>query len=232
MDKSGKNCILFFVKYPEEGLVKTRLSAELNETIAVELYKNFVLDLLVMLEEIGLPFRICFSPDNSREKFIGWLGDKYTYMLQQGEDLGQRMRNALSQTFAQGFNRAIIIGSDSPDLPADLIHEAFASLDTHDAVIGPSVDGGYYLIGFKNDAFLPEAFAGIQWSTDTVFEETLKILEEAELSVYKLPEWRDIDTFADLRSMFLRSYNTNFRSSRTMSYISENVWLSRQLSDY
>lgn len=230
MNRSDKNCVLFFVKYPEAGLVKTRLSAELNETTAVELYRCFVLDLLSMLGKLAAPFLICFSPENSLEKFIGWLGDKYTYMPQQGEDLGQRMQNALAQAFAQGFERAIIIGSDSPDLPGKVIHEAFSSLETHDAVIGPSVDGGYYLIGFRNNAFLPEAFDGIEWSTDTVFAETLRILEQAELSVYKLPEWRDIDTLADLKSMFLRNKNEDFRSSRTMWYIAENAWLSRQLS--
>ena len=162
MDKSPKNCILFFVKYPEAGLVKTRLSAELNETMAVELYRTFVLDLLSMLGKFATPFQICFFPENSLEKFMGWLGDKYAYMPQHGEDLGQRMENSLAEAFAQGFNRAIIIGSDSPDLPEELIHEAFSSLEIHDAVIGPSVDGGYYLIGFRNDAFLPEAFEGIE----------------------------------------------------------------------
>lgn len=184
-----------------------------------------------MLGKLATPFQICFSPGNSLEKFIGWLGDKYTYMPQQGEDLGQRMENALAQAFSQDFDRVIIMGSDSPDLSEELIHEAFSSLETHDAVIGPSVDGGYYLIGFKNDAFLPETFEGIEWSTDTVFEETLKILEAAELSVYKLLEWRDIDTLADLKSMFLRNRNKAFRSSRTMSYIAENAWLSLQLSE-
>ncbi len=218
MGKSGENCILFFVKYPEEGQVKTRLSAELNETIAVELYRSFVLDLLSMLEGPALPFRICFSPENSREKFIAWLGSKYSYMPQQGEDLGQRMKNALTQAYAQGFGRAIIIGSDSPDLPKKLIQKAFSSLEAHDAVIGPSYDGGYYLIGFRNDAFLPEAFHGIEWSTDTVFRETLEILKEAGLNVHELPEWQDIDTLADLKSMFRKNHNSEFRSSKTMSY--------------
>ncbi|MFC1712875.1 TIGR04282 family arsenosugar biosynthesis glycosyltransferase [Candidatus Poribacteria bacterium] len=226
-----KDCILLFAKYPEKGQVKTRLSAELDESTAVELYKNFVLDLLSMLERLSLPFQICFSPENSRERFMKWLGDKYCYIPQQGADLGQRMKNALAQAFAQDFDRAVIIGSDSPDLSEDLIHEAFSSLEDHDAVIGPSVDGGYYLIGFRNDAFLPEVFDGIEWSTDTVFKETLEILKKAGLNAYELPEWQDIDTLADLKSMFLGNHNREFRSSRTMSYIAANVWLPRQLSD-
>ncbi len=231
MGKPDENCILFFVKYPEKGQVKTRLSAELNETIAVELYRSFVLDLLSMLEGLTLPFHICFSPENSREKFTAWLGSMYSYTPQRGEDLGQRMKNALTRTFAQGFGRAIIIGSDSPDLPKKLVREAFSSLETHDAVIGPSCDGGYYLIGFRNDAFLPEAFHGIQWSTDTVFKETLRSLKKAGLNVHELLEWQDIDTLTGLKGMFLRNHNKEFRSSITMSYIAGNVWLFHQLSD-
>lgn len=219
MDKPDKNCILFFVKYPEKGQVKTRLSTELNETIAVELYRNFILDLLTMLEKLGAPFQICFSPVNSQEKFMKWLGDDYSYVPQQGEGLGQRMKNALIHAFGQGFRRAVIIGSDSPDLRGNLIHEAFSFLKTHDAVIGPSLDGGYYLIGFNSGSFFPKAFDGIKWSTDTVFRDTISILEKARLRIHKLPEWRDIDTLADLKHLYMRNQDGEFFSSRTMAYI-------------
>jgi len=140
-------CILFFVKYPEKGRVKRRLSADLDEAITVELYKNFILDLLSTLEKFGVEFRICFYPHNSQEKFMEWLGTQYSYIPQIGKDLGQRMKNSFIQTFAEGFHRVIIIGSDSPDLPGALIKKGFLSLKTHHAVVGPSFDGGYYLIG-------------------------------------------------------------------------------------
>jgi rSAM/selenodomain-associated transferase 1 len=219
MDRPDKNCIIFFVKYPEKGRVKTRLSAELNDTIAIELYRNFILDLLTMLEKLGTPFQICFSPVNSQERFMKWLGDDYSYVPQQGEDLGQRMKNALIQAFDQGFRRAVIIGSDSPDLHGNLIHEAFSFLRTHDAVIGPSLDGGYYLIGFNSGLFFPKAFDGIKWSTDTVFRDTISILEKARFRIHKLPEWRDVDTFADLQNLYLRNQDGKFFSSRTMFYV-------------
>ena len=230
MSNSDKNCLLFFVKYPGKGQVKTRLSADLDEDITVELYRNFILDLLSMLKGLGIQFQICFSPADSQEKFEKWLGTQYSYVPQQGDDLGQRMKNAFIQAFDQGFQRVAIIGSDSPDLPGDSINEAFLYLETHDAVIGPSADGGYYLIGFNKAAFLPEAFEGIEWSTDMVLRKTLSILEKAGLKFRQLPAWRDVDTLDDLKNLVQRSHNKSFSSSRTMLYISKNYPQSTKFS--
>jgi rSAM/selenodomain-associated transferase 1 len=216
------NCLLFFVKYPQKGQVKTRLSAELDEDVTVGLYRNFILDLLSMLKGLEVQFQICFSPADSRKKFEEWLGTQYSYVPQQGDDLGQRMKNAFTHAFDQGFQRVVTIGSDSPDLPGDLINEAFLYLETQDAVIGPSTDGGYYLIGFNEAAFLPEAFEGIEWSTDLVLRKTLSILGRAGLKFRQLPVWKDVDTLHDLKDLVRRSHNKSFSSSRTMSYIHKN----------
>ena len=229
MDESDKGCILFFVKYPEEGQVKTRLSAELDEAAAVELYRNFVLDLLSMLEKLDVQFHICFSPEGWREKFIEWLGNQYSYVPQRGDDLGQRMKNALSRAFDRGFSRAAVIGSDIPDLPGELIDEAFSSLKTHDAVLGPALDGGYYLIGFNSGTFLPEVFEEMEWSVDTVFANTLSRLKNARLKIRELPERRDIDVLADLKCLYLESGKNAFLRSRTMSCILKNRQLCARL---
>ena len=218
-NKSDEKCLLFFMKYPEEGQVKTRLSKDIGEIITVELYKNFVLDLLAMFEKPGIHLFLCFYPENSQEKLIEWLGNQYCYMPQKGEDLGQRMKNSFIQAFTIGYSRVIIIGSDSPDLPDAFINEAFLSLKTNDVVIGPAFDGGYYLIGFRSDTFLSEVFEGINWSTDTVFGETINILEEAGRKIHILPEWDDIDTLVDLKNLVLRNQDTEFRYSKTISYI-------------
>jgi len=229
MTPPDKSCIIFFVKYPERGQVKTRLSAELGASVTVELYRSFVLDVLSMLERSGIQFYICFSPESSQEKFMKWLGNEHFYIPQQGDDLGQRMKNAILRAFAQGFSRAVLIGSDIPDLSAGLMEEACLSLKAHDAVIGPSLDGGYYLIGFNSETLLPRIFEEMEWSTDTVFTKTLTRLKDAKLKVHQLPERRDIDILTDLRSLYLASRNNAFSRSRTMSCILKNHQLRARL---
>jgi len=207
------------MKYPEQGQVKTRLAKELGEVVTVELYKNFILDLLSMLEKIGIHLWLCFYPKNSQGKLKRWLGNRYYYMPQIGEDLGQRMKNSFIQAFERDYSQVIVIGSDIPDLPSDFIKEAFWYLKTNDVVIGPASDGGYYLIGFKNDTFLLEVFEGIRWSTDTVFEETMNILKKLQRKIHILPEWSDVDTLADLKSLVMQNQDTEFRNSKTISYL-------------
>jgi rSAM/selenodomain-associated transferase 1 len=133
-----------------------------------------------------------------------WLGDQYLYMPQTGENLGERMKNGFAEAISMNFKRVVLIGSDIPDLPLGFIEEAFASLREKDAVIGPSLDGGYYLIGFKNETFSPRVFEGIHWSTESVFEKTLRLLEQEGLTVHTLQPLRDIDTVEDLRIRDLR----------------------------
>jgi hypothetical protein len=215
-----KNCVLFFAKYPQKGQVKKRLSMSIGEGAATELYRNFVLDSLSVLERSGVQFLVCFHPPDSQKRFIEWLGKGHTFMPQRGDDLGQRMRNGFFNMFDRNYQRVIVIGSDSPDLPGAFIDEALVSLKTNDVVIGPSFDGGYYLIGFRHDTFLPEAFDGISWSTDTVFSETLTIVKNAELRLHVLPSWNDIDTCDDLEDLIERNRNTDFRESMTFSYLS------------
>ena len=108
------------------------------------------------------------------------------------------MKRAFVQAFSDSVEKALLIGSDIPDLSISLIDEAFNALDTSDAVIGPAHDGGYYLIGFNKATLLPDIFDGILWSTGSVFHQTMKILQESRLRVHVLTELRDVDTFDDL----------------------------------
>jgi len=219
MNEVMDNCVLFFVKYPVQDKVKTRLAAELGEEVVVELYKNFVLDTLSTIRRLNVPFRICFHPESAGDKMKGWLGEQYAYMAQEGSNLGQRMKNALAQTFKENFSRAILVGSDSPDLPAVFLMQALQSLESHHAVIGPSSDGGYYLIGFSKAHFLPDAFDGISWSTENVFQQTLDVLEGHSSNVHILPQWFDVDTPVDLRELINRNRNTAFDKSKTFTYL-------------
>lgn len=214
------SCILFFIKYPETGKVKSRLARDLDEEITVELYQNFVQDILSSTKEIQADLKICFYPPDLRERFVKWLGGNHDYMPQNGEGLGERMEKSLTRVFSEGYSKAIIIGSDSPDLPGDIIALGLSSLGSYDVVIGPSTDGGYYLIGFRKEGFLPEAFCDIAWSSAAVFKKTLDIIGKAGLKVFILPEWSDVDTLDDLKDLIRRNENTEFRSSKTIACLS------------
>lgn len=220
--QNEKKCILLFLKLPERGRVKTRLSEDLNEDAVLSLYKNFVLDLLETLKRGRYVFKICFYPPDSQEKMSSWLGNDYSYMPQKGKDLGERMENAFTESFLEGFLKLVLIGSDIPDLTNKIIEKAF-NFDNYNAVIGPSFDGGYYLIGFKNNTFLPEIFEGIQWGTEKVFEKTIEIFKKNNYKVHILPKWQDVDRLDDVRALFERNRNTEFAKSRTMAFILKNL---------
>jgi len=217
------NCILIFVKLPEKGSVKTRLAKDMDHGFVQTLYRNFVLDLLETLKKSKWPIIIYFHPPESGAAVSKWLGKNYTYAPQKGVDLGERMKNAFADVFADGFSKAILIGSDLPDLQNNILDMAFNALNVNDIVIGPSTDGGYYLIGFRNKSFLPEVFKGISWSTDTVLKDTLKILKEKNYRAHFLPELRDVDTIEDLKALYERNKDTAFANSRTMKFISNNL---------
>ena len=193
-------CLLFFIKNPEKGRVKTRLASAIGDEMAVRLYKRFLLEMLSTLNKGTFLFYLCVYPVDALEGLRTWLGEDYLYMPQQGENLGERMKNAFMEALAMNFKRVVLIGSDIPSLPLEFIEEAFISLEKKDVVIGPSVDGGYYLIGFQDKKFSPRAFKGILWSTERVFEETMKVLEHENLTVHTLKTLRDIDTIQDLRN--------------------------------
>ncbi|NTW60900.1 MAG: glycosyltransferase [Nitrospirae bacterium] len=211
--------IILFVKALVRGQVKSRLSSALGEDDTLELYKNFCLDILDTLQQTGVPVMIGYYPPGSRNAVAGWLGPEQQYLPQEGRDVGERMENAFRQTFNRGFSRVVLIGSDIPDLPAPLINEALAALHMHDAVIGPARDGGYYLIGFRNDTFFPGVFSGIAWSTGTVFRSTMQSFGKAGQRVHELPLWQDVDTIEDLKDLAARGRRSTFNSSRTMSFL-------------
>jgi rSAM/selenodomain-associated transferase 2 len=129
------------------------------------------------------------------------------------------MKIAFTRCFSEGFQSVAIIGSDSPDLPHRIIVEAFQALDKHGAVIGPSLDGGYYLIGFSRASFIPEAFDGIAWGTESVFEKTMQRLRDVGIQPHVLPPWRDIDRPEDVAALIRDNEKTDFAGSKTMSWL-------------
>ena len=218
---SDKKCMLLFIKFPEKGTVKSRLAKDMHEDSALSLYRNFVLDLLKTLKTGRYQLKLCFYPPDALDKVSAWLGKGYSYMPQKGKDLGERMKNAFGETFSEGFAKVLLIGSDIPDLTRTIINEAY-EFDNYDAVIGPSLDGGYYLIGFKHDTFSPEIFEGMHWGTERVFMDTMEVFRKKRYRVHILPEKRDIDTLEDLRAFFEHNRNRGFADSGTMVFVRNN----------
>ncbi len=195
--------ILLFTRYPEAGKTKTRLIPKLGAEGAAFLQKQLterVFTQANMLAKRRDSKTIVHYSGGSLEKMVSWLGP-VNCVKQSGVDLGQRMRSAFEHTFAGGTEIAVLIGSDIPDITADLLTLAFISLLTKDVVIGPSQDGGYYLVGFvSNQAsqLYPLLFEGMQWSTGVVFSNTIHRLKKAGYDVAILPILKDIDLPADL----------------------------------
>lgn len=196
-----ENHLLVFMKYPEEGKVKTRLARHLGIGSAAVLYKRMVMHLMKKLDDAGPkgPFsaRIVFSPPERESDMRNWLGSGRIYMPQRGEDLGARMGNAFRDVFARGCKKAVIIGCDIPGLNPELIIKAFNVLAGTGAVIGPSMDGGYYLIGFQRVKFVPQIFDGIPWGGKEVFKKTIDKFPP-DYKIFILPQLRDLDTIEDL----------------------------------
>jgi rSAM/selenodomain-associated transferase 1 len=170
-------------------------------------------------EKGGIPFRICFAPSDALDQARAWLGHDHAYFPQSGGDLGERMELAFARVFAEGVMEAVLIGSDIPGLTVDVIHDAFTAFATHDAVIGPANDGGYYLIGFKKSMFPPSIFRDMLWSTNSVFRETVERLRKAALSVFVMPECTDVDTVEDLRMLLARQEAQDAAGPRTLALI-------------
>ena len=213
-----RRCVILFVKLPGKGTVKSRLARDMDENFVLRLYESMVLDTIDTLKHARVPFRICFSPPDALADARDWLGHEHAYMPQTGDDLGERMELAFASVFAEGVGEALLIGSDIPGLTAAVLGGAFHSLATHDAVIGPANDGGYYLIGFKKSTFHPAIFRDMLWSTDSVFHETVERLRMAALTVSVMPECIDVDTRADLVAFFDRNEGRD-SSSRALALL-------------
>lgn len=196
----ANNVLFIFVKYPDSGKVKTRLAKSTGPERAAALYADFVEEILKKLTGArNYDISLCISDKNDLSRFQNWLGAEREYTFQNGNDLGERMANCFQEAFAKNIDSAIIIGTDSPDLPPAYIDTAFHSLSHHDMVIGPAEDGGYYLIGFRKSGFNKTIFQNIRWSTATVYADTLTRTAGANLTLFQLPQWHDIDTIEDLK---------------------------------
>ena len=196
-------CVIVFVKNPVPGQVKTRLIPYLSPEQAGSLYQAFLIDWCNALSTIPTAHRvIAYTPSEGLNALQTLIGEDPVYIPQVGASLGERLIAAAHWAGDQGYAKFLFVGSDSPTLPTRYVERALDLLESRDVVIGPSVDGGYYLIGFsKHGASLsiPTIFEEIAWSTEVVFRQTLGKIQKINVQLGLLPPWYDVDTPAGLQ---------------------------------
>ena len=201
MGNQNNNVILVFVKNPILGHVKTRLAKSIGDSKALQVYQSLLQITKNVTEALPCDRQVWYS--QSVEENDLWDKNIYSKFLQKGDDLGKRMQFAFEQAFEDGYSKVIIIGSDCPDLSPQLINKAFEALNNHQTVIGPSEDGGYYLLGMKH--YYPFLFEDKKWSHDSVFQDTVNQMKNHSISFKQLPVLNDIDTESDLnKSDFMK----------------------------
>ncbi|WP_417884993.1 TIGR04282 family arsenosugar biosynthesis glycosyltransferase [Zunongwangia sp.] len=190
---TSKNLLLIFTRNPEFGKVKTRLAKDIGNQAALDIYNFLLAHTAKICSPLSTDKAVYYSEEISKNDI--WNTAIFQKKIQIGEDLGERMKNAFTEGFAQGYNQIIIIGTDLYDIKTSDIEKAFAELEKHEVVIGPAEDGGYYLLGLTN--LRPELFENKTWGTSTVLQETINELNKSN---YKLLEKRnDVDVYSDIK---------------------------------
>lgn len=192
--------IIIFMRAPELGAVKTRLAKDVGDARALELYRRFVQRMVDGAAQSGIPWQICFCPPEGGAAIEAWLGGNLDLLPQVEGDLGARMASALAHAFDGGAEKAVLVGTDIPGVTAGDFHRAFDRLGKGDAVLGPTVDGGYWLIGFTRQGFRSGVFENMAWSTSDVADQTREAFRTLGLTFGELSPLRDIDTLADLQA--------------------------------
>lgn len=188
-----------FAKEPRTGRVKTRLAAETGADWAARVAEAFLLDTLERLAAVAADRVLAFTPPTAAGYFAEVCRARFRVLPQTSGDLGHRMAAFFADRFRAGAGAVVLLGTDSPTLPITFIMQAFQELEKVDVVIGPSTDGGYYLVGCAR--LLPALFQGIRWSTSQVLADTIATVRDRNWSLGLLPPWYDIDTLDDWRML-------------------------------
>jgi len=192
--ETRRDLLVIFVKNPEEGKVKTRLAADIGNKRALDVYQKLLAYTRGVVQKLNVTKQVWYS--SCIDFSDNWGEDQFIKKLQKGDNLGERMQEAFRQGFREGFGRILIIGSDCPALSDQHLLSAYEELECNDVVLGPSQDGGYYLLGMNH--YIPELFINKSWSRDSLYGETIKTLDQLHKSWGELEELNDIDTLDDL----------------------------------
>ena len=206
-------CTIVFAKNPVPNQVKTRLRPALSPEQAAGLYRAFLIDWCSALSKLPTnDLVIAYAPPDSLHELRALIGERATFIPQADSGLGERLISASQWACERNYRKFLLVGSDSPTLPMAYIEGAVELLESRDVVIGPSTDGGYYLIGFSKtgaDRTIPSIFQDIAWSTERVLRQTLENVDSIGARLGLLPPWYDVDTPPDLR--FLRDHLSAMR---------------------
>ena len=189
---NSKKLLMIFTRNPELGKVKTRLSKSVGDIMALDIYQ-FLLDKTKEVTKNISADKVVYYSEKIAENDL-WNSSLYKKEVQFGDDLGAKMEYAFQSAFENNYEKVLLIGSDLYDLEPSHINEAFEKLKNKDVVIGPALDGGYYLVGLKKN--YPEIFKNKRWGTSSVRKDTLKNLEKVD--VHLLPILNDVDVLEDI----------------------------------
>jgi len=205
------NQLGLFAKFWQPGTVKTRLAATIGDDAACNLYRSFLSHLLSQLKTTADQRMVVFSPRHRETEFKQAVSSNWKTVPQSEGDLGTRMKTFFQERFSIADSdspaidsKVVVIGADCPHLKPSEIEKAFQELDNASVVLGPSTDGGYYLIGMRHRCF--DVFEEIEWSTDSVLERTIGHLETQKVAYHTLAPLTDVDELESL--IGLESYLT------------------------
>lgn len=219
--------LILMSRIPIPGKTKTRLMNVLSGEECARLHKCFLKDLFSLFDVIkeDVHLFLSYTPDGTLHLLKDMMPDYIEAFPQEGEDLGERMANAIDFVLSKGYEKVVLIGSDIPAIGPSDIYEAFSLLDNHDICLGPTHDGGYYLIGMKRmyrDIFTRD----LKWGKKSVFESTMFIANDLGLSVGLAPKHMDIDTAEDVSALMdkvKRGELSNWIPKNTVDYLKE-IW--------
>lgn len=195
--RNKHSSLIVFLRCPRIGKVKTRLAETTTEEFALHFYRECANKIISEIKRIPQINKYVFYSDKyERDEVRKWLGNGFLYSHQDGNDLGARMKNAFQKVFSHGAGKVVIVGTDIPDLNNSIIESAISLLNENDVVIGPSKDGGYYLLGMNK--LHNTLFEDIEFSTSSVFSETIRRIKKLGLKFSLLPQLHDIDTEEEL----------------------------------
>jgi hypothetical protein len=203
--------VAVFAKAPDPGRVKTRLSPALRPGEAADLYRALLLDTIDVVESAGSRLFVAFTPGTSRRPLERLLGSRRRLLPQPPGDLGARLEGVLERLQAEAGPRAIVVGSDCPGLTPERLREAWDALGSKPVVLGPALDGGFYLLGLSGPQ--PGLLRGIPWSTGGVLDATRGQAASRGLDVHELPAERDLDTPDDLFEWFAEARASKLEST-------------------